>query len=79
MLDIFSGSNTTGAVAEAENRRWLSFERDRQYLAASSFRFMSDRSTKEEWLSTYQDILIDQPVTIRSTNRQLQLFKKLGK
>ena len=79
VLDIFSGSNTTGAVAEAEDRRWLSFELDRQYLAASSFRFMSDRSTEEEWLSTYQNILMDQPVIICPTNQQLQLFERLGK
>jgi site-specific DNA-methyltransferase (cytosine-N4-specific) len=40
VLDIFAGSNTTGAVAEVEGRRWLAFEERRDYLAASVFRFL---------------------------------------
>lgn len=40
VLDIFGGSNTTGAVAEASNRKWLTFEIDHSYLAASAFRFL---------------------------------------
>lgn len=42
VLDIFGGSNTTGAAAEAARRKWLSFELDRNYLAASAFRFYPD-------------------------------------
>ncbi|MBF0606446.1 MAG: site-specific DNA-methyltransferase [Magnetococcales bacterium] len=40
VLDIFAGSNTTGAVAEQLNRKWLAFEIDNAYLAASVFRFL---------------------------------------
>lgn len=40
VLDIFSGSNTTGSVAEREGRRWLSFEADRDYAALSLLRFL---------------------------------------
>ncbi len=40
VVDIFAGSNTTGAVAEAERRRWLAFEVSLEYLAASAFRFI---------------------------------------
>jgi site-specific DNA-methyltransferase (cytosine-N4-specific) len=40
VLDIFGGSNTTGAVAERLNRRWLSFEMSREYCALSAVRFM---------------------------------------
>jgi DNA modification methylase len=40
VLDIFSGSNTTGAVAEQERRRWLSFELDPTYARLSAVRFM---------------------------------------
>lgn len=40
VLDIFAGSNTTGQVAEAEERRWLAFEERLDYLAASVFRFL---------------------------------------
>lgn len=40
VLDIFSGSNTTGQVAEAEGRRWFGFEERLDYVAASVFRFL---------------------------------------
>jgi site-specific DNA-methyltransferase (cytosine-N4-specific) len=40
VLDIFSGSNTTGMVAESLGRRWLSFELDRDYAALSIVRFL---------------------------------------
>ncbi|MBI4903778.1 MAG: site-specific DNA-methyltransferase [Acidobacteria bacterium] len=43
VLDIFSGSNTTGAVAENLGRRWLSIELDRAYAELSALRFL------EEW------------------------------
>ncbi len=42
VVDIFSGSNTTGHVAEELDRRWLSIELDRHYAALSSIRFMDD-------------------------------------
>lgn len=40
VVDIFSGSNTTGRVAEEFGRRWLSIEVDRDFAALSSIRFM---------------------------------------
>jgi len=40
VVDIFAGSNTTGMVAEAEGRKWLSFELNREYVAASVLRFV---------------------------------------
>lgn len=42
VLDIFAGSNTTGAAAESLNRRWIAFEVDQTYFAASSFRFLNE-------------------------------------
>jgi site-specific DNA-methyltransferase (cytosine-N4-specific) len=39
VVDPFAGSNTTGAVAETLNRRWIATETVEQYLAASKFRF----------------------------------------
>ncbi|MEM8778498.1 MAG: site-specific DNA-methyltransferase [Cyanobacteria bacterium P01_G01_bin.49] len=42
VIDIFAGSNTTGFIAEQENRYWIAFEKDIQYLAASSFRFIQE-------------------------------------
>lgn len=39
VMDPFAGSNTTGAVAEALNRRWIATETVKEYLEASKFRF----------------------------------------
>lgn len=40
VLDVFAGSNTTGAAAENLRRKWIAFELERDYLAASAFRFL---------------------------------------
>ena len=39
VLDPFTGSNTTGAVAEKLGRRWIAVESFEEYLKASMFRF----------------------------------------
>ena len=39
VLDPFAGSNTTGAVAERLNRRWVAVEKVETYLRASQLRF----------------------------------------
>jgi site-specific DNA-methyltransferase (cytosine-N4-specific) len=39
VLDPFAGSNTTGAVAEKLNRRWIAVEKVEAYLRTSKFRF----------------------------------------
>ncbi len=44
VVDIFSGSNTTGHVAETLRRRWLSIELDRSYALLSAVRFMERNS-----------------------------------
>lgn len=44
VVDIFAGSNTTGEAAEENNRRWMSFELDRDYAIASALRFMGNFS-----------------------------------
>ncbi len=43
VLDPFAGSNTTGAVAEKLERRWISIEAEQIYIAGSRARF--DRLT----------------------------------
>ncbi len=40
VLDIFSGSNTTGAAAEELGRQWIGVEQNRDYAISSAFRFM---------------------------------------
>jgi site-specific DNA-methyltransferase (cytosine-N4-specific) len=53
VLDNFAGSNATGYVAEKEGRKWIAFDERLDYLAASSFRFLSKANTKEELASIY--------------------------
>jgi DNA modification methylase len=48
VVDIFGGSNTTGAVAEQLGRRWKAFELDRDFLAASVFRFCETDNLEEQ-------------------------------
>jgi DNA modification methylase len=57
VLDIFAGSNTTGSVAEAEGRRWLSFEMSREYLAASVFRFLPKETSPDDLRTAYERVL----------------------
>jgi len=63
VVDIFAGSNTTGAVAEVERRRWLAFEVSREYLAASAFRFIDGDTCpavmKEIYASALKGGIID--------------------
>jgi len=46
VVDIFSGSNTTGREAEELGRQWLSVELDRTYAILSAIRFMETRKEK---------------------------------
>jgi len=39
VLDPFAGSNTTGAVAESLDRRWISIEPNQDYVRGSIGRF----------------------------------------
>lgn len=61
VLDIFGGSNTTGFAAESLNRRWLTFELEKEYLISSSFRFADGFSSDEvkEMLEHIQDSTTD--------------------
>lgn len=61
VVDIFSGSNTTGQAAEKNNRKWMSFEISKEYVASSVFRFVKDEKEAEEF---YQKILSGKFVTI---------------
>lgn len=58
VLDIFSGSNTTGQVAEKEGRKWLAFEQRLEYIAASAFRFL-DRDLESDVMKKLYDQILD--------------------
>jgi site-specific DNA-methyltransferase (cytosine-N4-specific) len=65
VIDIFAGSNTTGAVAEAESRRWLAFELQLDYLAASAFRFLDKHINSDEIRLIYTEINKGKTVDLR--------------
>ena len=69
VLDIFAGSNTSGAVAESLDRRWIAFEERREYLASSVFRFSSQGFNHKAAESLYTSVMSGVPVEI-STNAQ---------
>jgi DNA modification methylase len=75
VVDIFAGSNTTGAVAEREGRRWLAFELDLGYLAASAFRFNPANESVEQLQETYRKILHREPVDLQEKKSQLSLLE----
>ena len=64
VLDIFSGSNTTGFTAESLNRRWISFEESLEYIANSSLRFASDSVTARNY---YENIINGGTVAVSAT------------
>jgi site-specific DNA-methyltransferase (cytosine-N4-specific) len=47
VVDIFSGSNTTGAIAEELGRRWVSIDEDRRYAALSAIRFVEGQTEEK--------------------------------
>jgi len=75
VLDIFAGSNTTGFVAEELERKWIAFEEELAYLAASAFRFLDKSQNPKDALSLYENLLCKQE-SIHLTNLK-QLAMKL--
>ena len=63
VVDIFSGSNTTGKVAEELGRKWLSIDLSNEYVASSAFRFVNN---EEEAHQTYDEILLGKDVVLPS-------------
>lgn len=66
VLDIFAGSNTTGAAAESVYRRWIAFEQNLSYLSASVFRFIdvngsTDAATLFDKLQARQETINIKP------------------
>jgi site-specific DNA-methyltransferase (cytosine-N4-specific) len=74
VLDIFAGSNTTGEAAEGHGRKWLAFEKEKDYLAASSFRFLENNKSDSEIQGFYGALLSEKEVEIRSKQSAL-IFK----
>jgi DNA modification methylase len=73
VVDIFAGSNTTGQVAETENRLWLAFEEQSDYLAASAFRFLTKENTTSEMEEIYNLIIAGESIDLKSYQKQTLL------
>jgi DNA modification methylase len=80
VLDIFAGSNTTGAVAEALGRRWIAFEIDRSYLAASAFRFLNG-AEEDAVRDLYSELITEgtKGIIIPQGTMQQYLLEETGK
>ena len=72
VLDIFAGSNTTGAAAESVNRRWIAFEQNLSYLSASVFRFI-DANESIDAAKLFDKLLGRQETINIKPSRQLSL------
>ena len=70
VVDIFSGSNTTGRVAEELKRKWLSVELNAEYVASSVFRFVNSEKQARQ---LYSEILNGNEVTISDDVYQVAL------
>ncbi|KPB34157.1 Modification methylase PvuII [Pseudomonas savastanoi pv. phaseolicola] len=70
VIDIFGGSNTTGQVAEAEGRRWMTFEQLPEYVAASAFRFLEKGKSVTEMQAIFEQIIAGESVNMTDRKRQ---------
>ena len=76
VLDIFAGSNATGEAAEKLKRKWIAFEMDRRYLAASMFRFVKEKR-ESEIIALHKQLLQDKDCNIKiPQGKQINLFKE---
>ena len=76
VVDIFSGSNTTGYVAENEQRNWFSFDAEIEYVAASSFRFLDKWMSTEDLADIYNSIKEGQILDLTQYRRQARMFRE---
>ena len=74
VVDIVAGSNTAGYVAEVEGRRWLAFDLDLDYLAASAFRFVQPNTPEDRLRELHAAILSGSSVDVREYFAQKHLF-----
>lgn len=73
VLDIFAGSNTTGSAAEISQRRWIAFEQNQDYLAASAFRFLASDQSSDEAILLFDKLSKTQETIEIAQSQQLQL------
>lgn len=71
VLDFFAGSNATGEAAEQLERRWLAFELNPEYVAASAFRFFDGDEADSR--SIYQRLLNGEELHFARSQSSLEL------
>lgn len=76
VVDIFSGSNTTGFVAENEQREWLSFDKEIEYVAASAFRFLDKDVPLTTLRNIYESIKDGRSVHLPEYRLQQRMFRE---
>lgn len=75
VLDIFAGSNTTGAVAQKLGRKWLAFDKEQKYLATSAFRFLTDKDENTA-SSLYSNLISGNAKNVQLVSTtQMRLFE----
>lgn len=75
ILDPFAGSNVTGSVAEASERRWIGFEKEPRYVEGSSIRFETGPLFDEEQIEKQKA----QPKKSDGRTRPASMKKKKAK
>lgn len=73
VLDIFAGSNTTGAAAETAKRKWIAFEEHKPYLAASAFRFLDKNGIFDDAALVYAGLISGKTPTHIQQRTQLAM------
>ena len=74
VLDIFSGSNTTGWAAQSTGRYWVSFDWKPEYVAASAFRFLDKGASFETRREVYESIKLNEAVNLNEYISSHQLL-----
>jgi DNA modification methylase len=77
VVDLFSGSNTTGFVAEQEGRHWISFDNEIRYIASSLFRFVDVDASDDYLALCHQKVLLGESIEIIPRAKQLELLEKV--
>jgi site-specific DNA-methyltransferase (cytosine-N4-specific) len=78
VVDIFSGSNTTGFAAETLGRRWISFEENLNYVATSSFRFLPKEINDSDVKDIYRQIINGESVELQKYQNRSFLIQSLN-
>lgn len=75
VVDIFAGSNTTGFVAQNEERQWLSFDESREYVAASVLRFLPKGTSGKRLREVYDSVVNGNDTRVPQGRHQPRLIE----